>query len=349
MPSAGSPASPADAAAAAAKTRSPLKLTDAIKNRIRQPTDGFRPDIEGLRAVAIVAVLLCHAGRPLLRRRLRRRRRLLRHLRLPHHPPAARRARQDRRHLAAPLLRAPGQAPAAALGRPARLGRRPLAAAPLPGARGRSLRRHRQLGPLHRQLALRRPVGRLLRPGRRTEPGAAPLVAGDRGAVLPRLADPAARRHLDLAPPRRARSARRSGSTLALVLVGSLRRSASSSPTSSPPPPTSRPSGAPGSWRLGAALALLGAVRIRRVAGGRASAGPASPRSSTPPSPSTPSTPFPGSRRPAADPRRRLPDPRRRLHLRPGEGRPGRAALARRRSATSGASPTPGTSGTGRR
>src|SRR4051794_18551390 len=25
-------------------------------------TDGFRPDIEGLRAVAIVAVLLCHAG-----------------------------------------------------------------------------------------------------------------------------------------------------------------------------------------------------------------------------------------------------------------------------------------------
>src|ERR1700751_6102122 len=27
---------------------------------------GFRPDIEGLRAVAIVAVLLCHAGVPFL-------------------------------------------------------------------------------------------------------------------------------------------------------------------------------------------------------------------------------------------------------------------------------------------
>ena len=137
------------------------------------------------------------------RRRLRRRRRLLRHLGLPDHPAAARRDRPHRRRLAAPLLRPPGAAAAAAVRGAARLGRRALAAAALAPARGRSLRRHRQLGRLHRQLALRRPVGRLLRPERRTEPGAAPLVAGDRGAVLPRLADPAARGHLALAPSRR--------------------------------------------------------------------------------------------------------------------------------------------------
>jgi peptidoglycan/LPS O-acetylase OafA/YrhL len=36
-----------------------------MRSRIRSnTTDGFRPDIEGLRAVAIVAVLLCHAGLP---------------------------------------------------------------------------------------------------------------------------------------------------------------------------------------------------------------------------------------------------------------------------------------------
>src|SRR4051795_6503097 len=29
-----------------------------------EPQNGFRPDIEGLRAVAIAAVLLCHAGIP---------------------------------------------------------------------------------------------------------------------------------------------------------------------------------------------------------------------------------------------------------------------------------------------
>ena len=36
-----------------------------MRSRIRSNTaDGFRPDVEGLRAVAIVAVLLCHAGLP---------------------------------------------------------------------------------------------------------------------------------------------------------------------------------------------------------------------------------------------------------------------------------------------
>ena len=79
------------------------------------------------------------------------------------------------------------------------------------------------------------------------------------------------------------------------------------------------PRGGPGAAR--------GAAHPPRRAAPR-SAGPASPRSSTPPSPSTRARPFPGTRRPAADPRRRLPDPRRRLHLRPGEGAPRPALLS---------------------
>ena len=49
----------------------------------------FRPDIEGLRAVAVIAVLLFHVGLPRTDRRLRRCRRLLRHLRFPDHGSAA--------------------------------------------------------------------------------------------------------------------------------------------------------------------------------------------------------------------------------------------------------------------
>ena len=36
-----------------------------MSSRIRQP-DGFRPDIQGLRAVAVTLVVLCHAGVPLM-------------------------------------------------------------------------------------------------------------------------------------------------------------------------------------------------------------------------------------------------------------------------------------------
>src|SRR3954452_13340110 len=37
-----------------------------MRSRIGSTIDGFRPDVEGLRAVAIGAVLLCHAGVPFL-------------------------------------------------------------------------------------------------------------------------------------------------------------------------------------------------------------------------------------------------------------------------------------------
>jgi len=63
-----------------------------VERRVR-PT-GFRPDIEGLRAVAVIAVVLYHAGMPGTGRRLHRRRRLLRHLRLPHHRTALARGRR---------------------------------------------------------------------------------------------------------------------------------------------------------------------------------------------------------------------------------------------------------------
>ena len=75
----------------------------------------FRADVEGLRAVAIAIVVLAHARRRLRRRRLRRRRRVLRHLRLPHHAAARRRARPHRAASSLrALLRAPGQAADAA-------------------------------------------------------------------------------------------------------------------------------------------------------------------------------------------------------------------------------------------
>ena len=150
-----------------------------------------RPDIEGLRAIAIVAVLLCHAGLPFLAggyvgvdvffviSGF-----LITGLLL-------RRAATAPGGLAAPLLRPPRQAPAAARGGPARRhGRRLLVVLLRPwSARSKSPGRHRQLRPLRRQLALRRAVGRLLRAEDiEPEPGPAPLVAGGRGAVLRRLA-----------------------------------------------------------------------------------------------------------------------------------------------------------------
>jgi peptidoglycan/LPS O-acetylase OafA/YrhL len=42
-------------------------MNSVDKDATTKPSGGFRPDIEGMRAIAIVAVLLCHAGVPFLR------------------------------------------------------------------------------------------------------------------------------------------------------------------------------------------------------------------------------------------------------------------------------------------
>jgi hypothetical protein len=39
-------------------------VTSPVDRRVEDPTEGFRPDLEGLRAVAVVLVLLYHASVP---------------------------------------------------------------------------------------------------------------------------------------------------------------------------------------------------------------------------------------------------------------------------------------------
>ena len=96
--------------------------------------DRFRPDLEGLRAVAILLVLLVPRPCAGFRWRLRRRRRLLRPLRVPDHRHPRSRPRRHGDDLAGRVLCAPGSSAApgrgrgtgrdvARLGRPARAGR----------------------------------------------------------------------------------------------------------------------------------------------------------------------------------------------------------------------------------
>ena len=148
----------------------------------------FRPDIEGLRAIAIGAVLLFHAGVPAADRRLHRRRRLLRHLRLPHHRPARPGVERHRAHRPGRVLRAALPATAASgplgdRGHGRRLVLHPLRAA----LSQRRPRRCRGRG-LRIQYPLRHQCHRLPRRGDRAVTAAALLVAGRRGAVLPLLA-----------------------------------------------------------------------------------------------------------------------------------------------------------------
>ncbi len=146
------------------------------------------PALDGVRALAVLAVMAYHNGFYVDPRRLLRGRRLLRPVRLPHHLPAPRRGGRHGHAQAPALLGAEGQAaPARALraGRRARGGAPPLPVAPAVGRPGPRRRRHHRL---RGQLALRGRQRRLLRRQRTALAAPAHVVAGDRGAVLPRVA-----------------------------------------------------------------------------------------------------------------------------------------------------------------
>ena len=111
----------------------------AGRRRFALPPIGFRPDIEGLRAIAVVLVVLFHADLGPVRRRLHRRRRVLRRLRVPDHVAAARRGVPHRHRVAAQLLGPPGPPPAAGVvpGHRGDADRRPVALRPAAARRPR--------------------------------------------------------------------------------------------------------------------------------------------------------------------------------------------------------------------
>ena len=185
------------------------------------PRPNRLPGLDGLRALAIAAVLLFHLDATWLPGRLPRRRRLLRRLGLPHHHAPAPRARGHRTHRPPRLLDPPRPSPPAGARRP-----RPVLGPARPAHRGRPPRRRRAPGPrrgdLHLELARDRRRHRLLRV-HRAPAVHEPLVARGRGAVLPPVAAGPPR------PPRRHHEAR-----------GPRRHRPSPSP---PPPPSSWPCG----------------------------------------------------------------------------------------------------------
>ena len=73
----------------------------------------YLPGLDGMRAIAVAAVMVYHANNAVAARWLPRRRGLLRDQRLPHHAAADRRARAHRLGQPAPLLPAPGPTAAA--------------------------------------------------------------------------------------------------------------------------------------------------------------------------------------------------------------------------------------------
>ena len=130
--------------------------------------------------------MVYHANPVVAARRVPRRRGLLRHLRLPDHAAADRRARAHRPRRPARLLRAARPAAAAGAARPARRHHDLHDAVPARRARAAARRRHRRAR-LRVEL-----VPDLGRPGlhrvRRLRPAAPPLEPRRRGAVLPRVA-----------------------------------------------------------------------------------------------------------------------------------------------------------------
>ena len=216
--------------ATASRMSMPRKRPDRAPGRHRPPArdDGRRsgarsrrprdrtPSAPTSRACArspSVLVVLYHArpARPV--RRLRRRRRLLRDLRLPHHRAARPRVRADRHDLASRLLRPPGPAdPARRDGRRWSAWRWPRSSLLPPTQCDADRAGHPRSAVYAGQLATSRTRRSTTRPSDSAAVTApALLVAGRRGAVLPRLAAADPRRRAARAAPARARWAPQSG------------------------------------------------------------------------------------------------------------------------------------------
>ncbi len=139
--------------------------------------------------------------------RLPRRRHVLRAERLPDHDVAAARASRHRRHRAPRVLDQacsappPGALPAHRARRRVRRGRRRA------GGAAHDQIRHARDARVRRELAVRLQRELVLRPVPDTVAAPARLVPGDRGAVLPDLADDRVRRPAAGGTDRRARSA----------------------------------------------------------------------------------------------------------------------------------------------
>ena len=148
---------------------------------------GYQPSLDGIRAVAVVAVLLYHADVRWLPGRVPRRRRVLRRQRLPHHVTAGRGTAGVDDDGPQAVLAAARQAAAACAvrhaGRDLRLRRGRGAGRALPPAHRRPRRLH-----VLDQLVAHREQAELLRGAGPAAAAAPPVVARGRGAVVPAVA-----------------------------------------------------------------------------------------------------------------------------------------------------------------